>query len=110
MFGLFDSKSEKAAKKIQKIVKEMWTTGKKLSGGKLRSSIHSLQRMGAINSMDSVKLNQVINVLVKNQTWQIPTLFLYRTFANKSFKSDSWIEKFNSFPFEVKQNWIDKIS
>ena len=34
MFGLFDSKSERAAKKIQKIVKEMWTIGKKLSGGK----------------------------------------------------------------------------
>jgi imidazolonepropionase-like amidohydrolase len=90
--------------------KKLLKNYKKLSGGKLRSSIHSLQRMGAINSMDSVKLNQVINVLAKNQTWQIPTLFLYRTFANKTFKSDSWIEKFNSFPFEVKQKWIDKIS
>jgi len=90
--------------------KKLLKNYKKLSGGKLRSSIHSLQRMGAINSIDSVKLNQVINVLAKNQTWQIPTLFLYKTFANKTFKSDSWIEKFNSFPFEVKQKWIDKIS
>ena len=90
--------------------KSLLKNSKKLSGGKLRSSIHSLQRMDAINTIDSVKLNQVINVLVKNQTWQIPTLFLYRTFANKTFKLNSWIENFNFFPSEVREKWISKIS
>ena len=90
--------------------KTLLKNSKKLSGGKLRSSIHSLQRMNAINNIDSVKLNQVINVLVMNQTWQIPTLFLYRTFANKTFKLNSWIKNFNFFPSNVKEKWIDKIS
>ena len=31
MFGLFDSKSEKLSKKITKIIKEIWSTGRKLS-------------------------------------------------------------------------------
>ena len=90
--------------------KRLLKNSKKFSGGKLRSSIHSLQRMNAINNIDSVKLNKVINVLAKNQTWQIPTLFLYRTFANKTFKLKSWIENFNFFPSEVREKWIDKIS
>ena len=34
MFGLFDSKSEKAEKKLKKIIREMWVIGKKLSTGK----------------------------------------------------------------------------
>ena len=34
MFGLFDSKSEKAEKKLKKIIREMWAIGKKLSTGK----------------------------------------------------------------------------
>tara|TARA_B100000131_G_C17998207_1_gene565425 strand:+ start:151 stop:495 length:345 start_codon:yes stop_codon:yes gene_type:complete len=30
MFGLFDSKSEKAVKKIHKLIKEIWATGRRL--------------------------------------------------------------------------------
>ena len=109
-FRNFELSVSKKSDELLSARKSLLKNFKKFSGGKLRSSIHSLQRMDAINSIDSVKLNQVINVLVKNQTWQIPTLFLYRTFANKTFKLNSWIENFDSFPFEVREKWIDKIS
>ena len=66
--------------------------------------------MKAIDDIDFIKLIEVIGVLAKNQTWQIPTLFLYRTFANKTFKKDSWKKNFNSSPFEIREKWLDKIS
>ncbi len=66
--------------------------------------------MKAIDDIDYIKLIEVIGVLAKNQTWQIPTLFLYRTFANKTFKKDSWKKNFNSIPFEIREKWLDKIS
>ena len=109
-FRNFELSVSKNSDELLNTRKRLLKNSKKLSGGKLRSSIHSLQRMDAINTIDSVKLNQVINVLVKNETWQIPTLFLYRTFANKTFKSDGWIENFNSFPSQVREKWVSKIS
>ena len=109
-FRNFELSVSKDSKVLLRKRKRLLKNLQNFSGAKLRSSIHSLQRMDAINNIDSVKLNQVIDVLVKNQTWQIPTLFLYRTFANKTFKLDSWMEYFNSFPSDVRSDWINKIS
>ena len=53
---------------------EILALGKKDIGGVLRSKIHALQRPLAIANYDPQRAQEVLDVLAKNDTWQIPTL------------------------------------
>ena len=81
-----------------------------LAGSTLRSSIHSNQRMRAIDSVDYNKFEEAANLLVSKNVWQTPTLILYRNFAQKTFIDPSFISELNRLPDQVKQKWIDEIS
>jgi hypothetical protein len=81
-----------------------------IKGSELRSLIHSKQRMKSINDLDSIKINNVIDALIKNDVWQIPTLILYKNFANKTFKNPDYLQFFNLLPEERKEEWIKKIN
>ena len=63
-----------------------------LEGSELRSLIHSVQRMRSINDLDSVKIKNVIDVLIKNDVWQIPTLTLYQNISKKLYKNSDYLE------------------
>lgn len=82
----------------------------KISGSKLRSSLHQSQRIKAIANIDSIKQDQVFNTLAKNKTWQIPTLELYQTFANKKYKSEAFQSYFYMIPQKVKSKWMEQIN
>ncbi len=58
--------------------KQMLAEGKELSGGVLRSDIHSAQRMHAFKTFDEQRASAVLEALEKNGTWQIPTVSLAR--------------------------------
>jgi hypothetical protein len=81
-----------------------------IKGSELRSLIHSKQRMKSINDLDSIKINNVIDALIKNDVWQIPTLILYKNFANKTFKNPDYLQFLNFLPEERKEEWIKKIN
>ena len=81
-----------------------------IKGSELRSLIHSKQRMKSINDLDSIKINNVIDALIKNDVWQIPTLILYKNFANKTFKNPDYLQFLNLLPEERKEVWIKKIN
>lgn len=81
-----------------------------IKGSELRSLIHSKQRMKSINDLDSIKINNVIDALIKNDVWQIPTLILYKNFANKTFKNPDYLQFLNLLPEERKEEWIKKIN
>lgn len=81
-----------------------------IKGSELRSLIHSKQRMKSINDLDSIKINNVIDALIKNDVWQIPTLILYKNFANKTFKNPDYLQFLNLLPKERKEEWIKKIN
>jgi hypothetical protein len=81
-----------------------------IKGSELRSLIHSKQRMKSINDLDSIKINNVIDALIKNDVWQIPTLILYKNFANKTFKNPDYLPFLNLLPEERKKEWINKIN
>jgi len=81
-----------------------------IKGSELRSLIHSKQRMKSINDLDSIKINNVIEALIKNDVWQIPTLILYKNFANKTFKNPDYLQFLNLLPEERKEEWIKKIN
>ena len=81
-----------------------------IKGSELRSLINSKQRMKSINDLDSIKINNVIDALIKNDVWQIPTLILYKNFANKTFKNPDYLQFLNLLPEERKEEWIKKIN
>ena len=81
-----------------------------IKGSELRSLIHSKQRMKSINDLDSIKIYNVIDALIKNDVWQIPTLILYKNFANKTFKNPDYLQFLNLLPEERKEEWIKKIN
>jgi hypothetical protein len=81
-----------------------------LPGSDLRSLIHSKQRMRALDSIDYNKFDEAADLLVSNNVWQTPTLFLYRNFSRKIFKDPSFIKQLNKLPSQTKQKWIKEIS
>lgn len=89
---------------------DMLEHGKQGHGGKLRSAIHSAQRMWSLENSDSVEVNKVLSVLAKNQTWQIPTLTIDVFDAYKTFATPSWQESFKYLPSHIEQRWKTEIA
>ena len=81
-----------------------------LPGSVLRSSIHSKQRLRAIDSFDNNKFQEAVKLLVSQNVWQTPTLFLYRNFSQKTYTDPSFIPELNKLPNQVKQKWIKEIT
>ena len=81
-----------------------------LEGSELRSLIHSMQRMRSINDLDSMKIKNVIDVLIKNNVWQIPTLTLYQNISKKLYKNPDYLEFLNLLPEQKKMEWIKRIN
>ncbi len=83
----------------------MLVKGKSSSGGALRTSIHAAQREIAIKNYDDQKADQIIQVLLKNQTWQIPTLALNNGQTRRPFGQPEWQESFEFLPDSIRDQW-----
>lgn len=75
------------------------------AGGVLRSRIHELQRETAVKNYDENKANEVLAVLAKNETWQIPTLALSAFLTNKHFEDTEWKESLKFLPEAIEAEW-----
>ena len=80
---------------------QLLADGKDDAGGTLRSKIHETQRIPAIDNYDEDKAQEVLEVLAKNETWQIPTLALYRSVRQR--------ENFKYLPHSIKKNWENRL-
>ena len=76
---------------------EYLASGKNDPGGELRSRIHRQQRLLAIENYDDKKADEVLAVLAANDTWQIPTLALYR--------SVRMLKNFQYLPDSIRKHW-----
>jgi len=90
----------------KKVLKE----GKNLPGGDLRSKIHELQRTSAYDNQDDDKIDLVLNVLTKNDTWQIPTMALNTGFTERHFMRSDWAESLKLLPDDIRKNWSEGIA
>ena len=81
-----------------------------LPGSVLRSSIHSKQRLRAIDSFDNNKFQEAVKLLVSQNVWQTPTLLLYRNFSQRTYTDPSFIPELNKLPNQIKQKWIKEIT
>lgn len=88
--------------------KEMLKNEKNLTGGDLRSSIHKAQREVAIKNYDDSRADEVLAVLKKNDTWQIPTQALNTFFTRKYYARNNWQESYALLPDSIGQFWLDR--
>lgn len=89
---------------------EILALGKQDIGGVLRSKIHTLQRPMAIANYDPQKAEEVLDVLAKNDTWQIPTLALATGFTERPFANSEWQETFKYLPEAIEFSWKKEIN
>ena len=90
--------------------RQMLSDGQNETGGVLRSSIHQAQRQTAIENYDPDKAAEVLAVLAKNQTWQIPTMALNTIFVDKPFMQSHWQESFTYMPDSTAEQWNEIIA
>ncbi len=91
---------------------ELWEARKRMlkegateSGGTLRSKIHAAQRAIAIKNYDEAKANEVLTVLKKNETWQIPTLTLNTLFSGRYYARPDYQESYSFLPDSIGSAW-----
>ena len=49
-------------------------------------------------------IEKVVEILAKNDTWQIPTLKLYKNFAFKSYKEKEYLSYLELLPKNIREN------
>ncbi|WP_273565327.1 amidohydrolase family protein [Maribacter halichondriae] len=78
-------------------------------GAALRTQIHQMQRIKAIDNYDEKKASEVLEILAKNDTWQIPTLTLAKAYSTRYFADADWQESFNALPDTIATAWENEI-
>ncbi len=91
---------------------ELWEARKKIlaegaaeTGATLRSKIHTAQRGLAVKNYDETKANEVLAVLKKNETWQIPTLTLNTLFSGRYYARPDYQESYAYLPDSIGRIW-----
>jgi hypothetical protein len=74
-------------------------------GLKLRSSLHSLQRLPAINNYDETRCNKTLQALTS--TIQVPTLRLITFSTRPAYLHDDWEEVLTRVPENLKDSWVN---
>lgn len=74
-----------------------------MPGYPLRSSIHQLQRVPAINVLDDVRCDHVLSTLTG--TIQVPTAGLNTLMLNPMFEREDWPEALGFMPDAVQREW-----
>jgi hypothetical protein len=93
------------ADELLKQRKAMLANGKNKPGGELRSSIHAAQRETAVKNYDEKKADEIIQNLLRNQTWQIPTLALNTGQTRNPYGQPEWQESFELLPDAIRDEW-----
>lgn len=71
------------------------------NGHTIRSRLHLAQRFNAIDNQDDEKTDAVLDALLRNNTWQVPTLALLTGSSERPFQSDEWVATFDYLPDTV---------
>jgi hypothetical protein len=74
-----------------------------LSGADLRSSLHSLQRLPAIENYDEARCDQTLDALT--ETTQVPTLRLVSMSLVPPYLRTDWDDALARLPDQARQDW-----
>ena len=76
-----------------------------LSGGDLRSSLHSLQRLPAIAAYDEARCDRVLDTL--KSTTQVPTLRLGALNLAPPYLKDDWQDALSRIRADAREDWSE---
>ena len=74
-----------------------------IPGGTLRSNLHSLQRIPAVDAYDEASCAEVVAAMMN--TIQVPTLRLNALGVMPPFEREDWSELLTKLPADVSQEW-----
>jgi hypothetical protein len=97
------------ADELLKKRREMLALGKNDPGGVLRSRIHQAIIPIALDNYDESKEQEVLEVLAKNQTWQIPTLTINVGSTKRFYASEEWKESYQYLPDSLEKRWTTNV-
>lgn len=76
-----------------------------LSGGDLRASLHSLQRLPAIANYDEARCDQTLETLMS--TTQVPTLRLGALSLAPPYERDDWQDALSRIRVDAREDWSE---
>lgn len=85
--------------------RKLLAEGLNTPGSRLRSAIHSAQRMEAVDNIDSARLEAIARTLADNQTVQVPTLGIAAARMHALWAQRSWIATFDGLPEKARAVW-----
>ncbi len=91
------------AEALHKTRLQILLEGKESSGMKLRTAMHSLQRLDAVAALDEKRCADVLAEL--SDTIQVPTARLNALSMFPVFERDDWEEALAEMPPEVQEEW-----
>jgi len=80
-----------------------------LPGIKLREKIHLAQKPFAIDHIDPVELQKIYSAMKKNQSFQVPTLSIYKVPTYKIYRAPFWRESIKALPPTTRAQWEARI-
>lgn len=83
--------------------KKLLLNNTQLSGYALRSSLHELQRIPAVQDLDEDRCKHVLSTLA--ETIQVPTARLNTIALNPVFEREDWPEALRFMPEEIREAW-----
>jgi len=79
-----------------------------IPGAELRSTLHSLQRMPAVENYDQEACDRVIEALA--DTMMVPTLRLNSLTAAPPYLKEDWSEAMAELPENVREDWAAQVA
>ena len=84
--------------------------GKNDQGGVLRSRLHDAQRGYGVDNGDPAQTDKVIQALIDNNTWQVPTIALAAGATNRHVDKPHFKESFQYLPSAIRTKWEEQIA
>lgn len=82
----------------------------KVTGHALRSRLHQSQRNDAVANQDPDKTEAVLDALLRNNTWQVPTLALLTGSSERPFESEEWQSTFDFLPDTIATRFREGVA
>lgn len=77
-------------------------------GGKLRSSLHRLQRTKAVAAKDETVCNELITLMKQKGVSQTPTLIISRFLSRKLYAEKRWRDTYAWMPKSIAKGWQER--
>jgi imidazolonepropionase-like amidohydrolase len=76
-----------------------------LSGRQLRANIHRAQKQFAVDHIDTSAYRKILDTIKKYDSFQVPTLSIYKVPIYKIFREPFWRKSFELLPKTTRDQW-----